>query len=213
MGHLSGYLATAASVEKIQGVAGIIDEIDANAADVDEPKQRAGSRRIASTVQQYAADLVTTRCGFHQKTIVSVDRQDVAVRRNREAERIVEAAALRDRRPDSGGGIAEPGMSNSRNPIIETIGHIESVGIGVEAQARRPNHQRRRIGPFGEAGSNHGNRLQDWHRTGVNIKGQPDHGSFVHNLAPGGYSSVQDIGDEQICRAARRPTLSYPKGH
>src|SRR4029077_4693920 len=127
------------------------------------------SRWVSGAVQQGLVDLVTIRRSFDQKAVISVDGQDISARCNRQAERSIEAATLRNCGADSGGAIAKQRQRDGGHTIVETVGHVEGLSFGIQPQARRSDDKRRRISSLREAGSNDSDRLQEGRRLGRNV--------------------------------------------
>src|SRR5215469_1675368 len=197
------------SVEKIQRVASVVDEID-GAMYVGQAEQCTGSRRCAGVIEKYLRDLSAVRRRFHQESVVSVYGQDGAAIADGKPEGIVQAPTLGNCGSGSCRCVAHDRMPNGRNAIVHAIGDVESVGVAIEPHTCRTDHQSGRIGALGESRTDDRHRLQPRHGTGRNDQRQPQHGSLVHYRSIRSNRSVENIRDEQLSEVARVPCSHIP---
>jgi hypothetical protein len=84
-------------VQQFEGVGGVVDEVDGTVERLDrQPEQGARARRGTGAVQLADRDLEPEGRDFDEVPVAAVDRQDVAVGRDDQAELTVEAPALAD---------------------------------------------------------------------------------------------------------------------
>src|SRR5215469_2874422 len=179
------------SVEKIQRVAGVVDEID-GAMYVGQAEQCAGSGRCAGVVEKYLRDLPALWGGFHQESVVSVYGQDGAPITDGKPEGIVQAATLGNCGSGSCRRVADDRMPNGCNAIVQAIGNVQSVGVAIEPHPCRTDHQSGRVGALGESRTDDRHRLQPRHGTGWNDQRQPQHGSLVDYRSIRGDRSIEN---------------------
>src|SRR3984885_6270969 len=112
-------------VQQVQGVGGVVDEVDAVAASRDgEAEQRPGAGRRTGRVQLLDRDLAAVRLDLHQVAVEGVDGEDVAVRRDGHAQRALEGAVPADRQPGAGAAPAQQRVRYGGDPVPEGVGYI-----------------------------------------------------------------------------------------
>src|SRR5450631_3526206 len=199
------------SVQQIQGVARVINKVDALGRIKYQAKKSAGAGgRAAAVVFQYVSDLLTLLVYLGDETVRSVHRQEVsAVRCNDEAQGRVETAAGRQSHARTVGCRALKWPRNCRHPIVQGIGDIQpyapdivTVAIGTAAACRAQSHSRgsknqgRRIGALGEPRADDRERFERRHLSRRQLEIDAHHGALVNHLAVGGDGTVQHVGDE-----------------
>src|SRR5215469_9034182 len=198
-----GYIST----ELIQGIAAIIDEVDAGAIGYDgQTEEAAGSGRCPSTVYQPFGDLGTAGRSFHDPAVGAVRGQNIAVGSDGEAERVANRAVGGDIIAGMSGGRARQRMRDASDAVVQTIGDIEGP-ITPQSYAGRPDHQSRWIGALREAGANDGGSLPAGHVIALSlvrdVQVDAQDGSLIDHLATRSDGAIQHIGDEERRRAAR----------
>jgi len=120
-------------MEQIEGVRGIIDEIDA-IRDGNQTKQCARSRRGASCVIDKLDRYLFTgeRISLDDIAIIAIGGEDVMIRRECKAEGIIESSACRDGKSGSCRVPPEESTGKRRDPIVEAVGDVEVPGIVIE---------------------------------------------------------------------------------
>jgi hypothetical protein len=93
-------------VEKVQGISGIVDKINALTLNWHEPEQRSCAWRISGAIQKDCGNLQSSRRTHNQETIISVNAENVPVCPDCQTERIVQVPAFCNGSSFAGGRIS-----------------------------------------------------------------------------------------------------------
>ena len=145
----TGRLGTASvSMEEVQRVASVIHEVNALTGHVDQSKQSACTRWIPCVVEQGREDLDALPSRFHEEPVVAIHSQNVPTDCQSHAQWIIQAAAAGDCGPGIVAGLTSKRIGDGRNPIAQTVSHIEHLVVFAERYSGRPYHQGGRICSF-----------------------------------------------------------------
>ena len=141
------------------------------------------------------------------RAVACVDGEDVAVRREGQAERRVEPAVAGHVRAGERG--AHPGerVGDCGDAVVGGVGDVQRPGR-AHSVTRRPDHQRCRIGPLRKAGADHGARDHPRGCAAGGVEHEPDDGAAIDHCAVCGDRAIEHVGDEDVPSQRRdRPTV------
>ena len=146
-------------------------------------------------VEPLERDLRARRRRFDDPSIPGVDREDVAVRRERQAERRVEPAVAGD--VGAGERRAHPG-ERIRDRGDAIVGGVcdEERSSGVQRVTCRPDDQRSGIGSLRETRADDRARHDPRCRTSGRVEHEPNDRAAVDHCAAGRDRAVEHVGHE-----------------
>jgi hypothetical protein len=150
-GHCDSLLAVGAaefvpaySVQQIERVVSMIDEVHASAVRANrQAEQRACAG--AAGIDCLRGELLARRRRFDEVAIPGVHGEDVLVRRDRQAQGLIQASTRGDGRAPSSTGEAKYGIGNGGDAIAQCIGNVECP-IACEPEACGTNDESCGIG-------------------------------------------------------------------
>ena len=150
-------------------------------------------------VNRFDCRLPTARRRFDHIAVACIYGENVAVRRDRQPQRLVDRATPRDSCAGTRIVVSKERIGNNGDPVVQRIGDVETA-IECKGQSRRPNHQRRGVGPLPES------RQRWWCGYLARIRRRRSaqhnalHASMSHHGAVGCHRPIKNVSHEQYCR-------------
>ena len=110
-------------VKQVEGVVAVVNEVDALAVGTySQTEKRAGTR--AAGIDGLRCKLHACGRGFYQVAVSAVHGEDVVVRCDGEAQRLVQASACRNGRARTGAGGSEQRIGNGGNATRQRVRNV-----------------------------------------------------------------------------------------
>src|SRR5579875_175133 len=184
-------------MQQVEGVATIVDEVDARIAGNSNAKEAACSRS-AGVVNQFVGDLAAAGSGLNDVAIVAVSSQDIAFGSNGESKRIVDPTARSHFIAGTGAARAGKRIWNSVDAAVCAIGHIKRI-IRRQTYTGWADDESGRVGTLSATRANDRGTLPDRHSIALPWSAENDANDrpFLDDLPIRGDSAVQHIGNKE----------------